>query len=99
MAVAGIASNEDPPHAVAPGNLDAQVPEADVVEVGGKGKARGLVEQSRKVVVLALRLTGHWSVEEPSFAHVNSAKELPVALQLRLENAIGRALREALFQT
>src|SRR5262249_502521 len=99
MAVGGIACNKDAARAIALGNREAQVPKPDVIERNAKlGTGRG-VEKVGKVEGVPGR--GGWdgSVEKPAAAEIHAAEELPVAVKLRVENAVegfaGIALQQA----
>src|SRR5262249_20650482 len=98
-AVACVAGNEHSPDPIPLGNLDAQVPEADVIKLGAKLESSCLLEEAQEIVLLALCVARHRRMEKPALTHVHSSKELPVALQLRLQTPIGRALRKALFES
>src|SRR5262249_22210592 len=88
MAVGGIARNKDAVRAIALGNRKAQVPKPDVIERNVKlGTGRG-IEKLAKVEVVPRRAGWDGSVEKPAAAEIHAAKELPVAVKLRVENAV-----------
>ena len=88
--VARVAGDEHAPLAVLAGDHDAQIPEANVVELGMKVEAGRLVQQGEEVEVVGGGVLGHRRVEEEALADVDAAEELPVALELRL-HAPGRS--------
>src|SRR5690242_13665111 len=98
MAVAGIAGDEYAPNTVLLRHLDAQIPETDVVELRFHWETRCLLQQFEEVVILTRCIARNWRMKEPPLAYVHSPEELPVAVQLRLQHAIGGALREAFFE-
>src|SRR5437773_1609203 len=95
MLVASIAGDEHATLAVLAGQHDAQVPEANVVELGMEVEARRLMEQSQEVEVVRRAVFGQGCMKEEPLAHVDAAEELPVALQLRLHDSVSCGRREA----
>ncbi len=92
-----VARDENAPLLVAFGHRDAQIPEADMIHFAGELESRGLIHHRKEIEVLVADCGGgHRRVEKPAFANVDSAEELPVSVQLRAHDAIGRALGKAL---
>src|SRR5262245_21579379 len=88
MAVGRIASHKDAARAIAIGNREAQVPKPDVIERNVKLGAGRRIEKLAKVEIVLRRAGRDGSVEKPAAAEVHPAKELPVAVKLRVENAV-----------
>src|SRR4051812_32468458 len=82
VAVRSIARDENAARAIALGERDAQVPEADVLDLPSEGKAGGALGETVKVEVVALGAERHRGMEEPAFADVYPAEEPPVALEV-----------------
>src|SRR5690606_33219060 len=74
----------------------AEVPETYVVELGAELKAGDLLEEAVEVEVVRGGVRRYGRVEEPALADVDASEELPVALEVRVEHAIGGAFRKAL---
>ena len=83
MAVRGVAGDEHAADLIFLGDRDAQVPEADVVELAGELEAGGPLQQAVEVEIVARGVLRHRRVEEEALADVDAAEELPVALQVR----------------
>src|SRR5262249_50804110 len=96
MAVGGVAGDEDAAHLVAVGGGDAQIPEAHIVELAGETESGGLLQQALKVVVVPRGVGRDRSVKKELLADVDAAEELPIALQIRMHDAVGGARRKAL---
>src|SRR5947207_5388626 len=64
--------------------------------MAGERKAGGFLQQSMKIVIIACRVGRHRRMEEPAFADIDSAEELPIAVKIGMNDAIGRAWRKAL---
>src|SRR5215211_246474 len=96
MAMSRVAGDEDPPLSISIRYCDAQVPETDVVELTLELESRCFLDKTMEIEILSRGVFVHRGVEEKAFAHVHSAKELPISLQVGMHYAIGGALREAL---
>src|SRR5215831_14031453 len=64
VAVACVAGNEHSPDPIPLGNLDAQVPEADVIKLGAKLESSCLLEEAQEIVLLALCVARHRRMEK-----------------------------------
>ena len=79
----GVAGDEDAADLVVLGDRDAQIPEADVIEVAGEGKAGDFLQQAVKIVIVPGRIGRHRRMKEPALADVDAAEELPIAAASR----------------
>src|SRR6516164_6678751 len=99
MAVGRVTGNEDAPRAIGLRNRKTQVPKADVIELYVELGAGRRIEILAKVEIVPRRARRDGSVEKPGAAEIDTAKELPVALKLGVENAVeglaGIALQQA----
>src|SRR5712691_5848221 len=94
MLVARITGDEHAPQAVLAGDHNAQVPEANVIELRLELKAGGGVKQAEKVELVRCSVAWHRCVEEEPLAYIDAAEELPVTLELRLHHPIRCGWRE-----
>ena len=98
MAVRGVAGDEHAADLVLLGDRDAQVPEADVVELGLERKAGRLLQQPVEIEIVPRGVLRHRRMEEEALADVDPAEELPVAVQVRVHRPVGRLRRKALAE-
>ena len=92
----GVAGDEHAVDLVILGDRDAQIPEADIIEVAGKWETGDFLQQPVKVVIVARGIGRNRGVEEPALADVDAA-ELPIARRDRgCMHAIGGARRKPL---
>ena len=98
MAVRGVAGDEHAADLVSLGDRDAQVPEADVVELGLERKARRLLQQAEEIEIVPRGVLRHRRVEEEALADIDAAEELPVALEVRMHRPVDRLRRKALAE-
>jgi hypothetical protein len=89
MRMRGVAGNEDAADLVSLGHRDAQIPEPDIIEVAGERETGDLLQQAVKVVIVPGRIGRHRRMEKPALADVDAAEELPIAAQIRIDDAIG----------
>lgn len=94
VAVRGIPRDEGASALVGIGDVDAQVPEAEVLEGAGHRKARSLLDQGVGVEIRRRRVLGYWRVEEPRLGGVHPPEEPPVSRQRGMQDAVGGARRE-----
>src|SRR5262249_28648421 len=99
MAVGRIAGDEDAAGAIGIRDRKTEIPKADVIELHVELRAGRGIEMLAKVEIVPGRAIGDRSVKKPGGAEVHAAKELPVALKFRVENAVeglaGIALQQA----
>src|SRR4029450_10802055 len=86
VAVCGIPGDEDMSSPIRVGDREAQVPEADVLELDVERLPYGCVKVRAEVEVVGGRPGRDRGVEEPGIAEIDAAEELPVALKLGLQN-------------
>src|SRR5262245_24942287 len=96
MTVRRIAGDEYPSHLVALRHGDAQIPEADMVEPTLEAETGGLVHQSAKIETVSRLAARRRRMEEESLADIDATEELPIPVERRVHDAIGRALGKAL---
>ena len=98
MAVRGIAGDEDAADAVLIGDREAQVPEADVLELDVEFVADRLMQEAAEIEIVFCGAERHRRVKEPGGAEIDAAEELPVALQVGMqhivEGLVGKALQQ-----
>ena len=68
MRMRGVAGNENAAGLVVLRHRDTQIPEPDIVEVAGEGKARGLLQQAVKIVIIPRGIGRHRRMKEPALA-------------------------------
>ena len=90
VAVRRVAGDEDAARAICVRQCEAQVPEADMLEFNFELGADRLVEKRPEVEIVSRRPKRNRRMEEPGGAQVDTAKEAPVALQLRIEHVVER---------
>src|SRR6476659_8420249 len=98
MAVRRIAGYEDTARAIGIGNGEAQLPEADVVDLDIEFCACRLAHELPEIEVVLRGAGRHRGVEEPGAVQVHTAEELPVSLELGMQHAVERLARIALQQ-
>src|SRR5579872_2930951 len=91
MRMRRVAGDKDPSRLVSLGHRNPQIPEADMVECASERKAGGLLQQGPEVVVVAGRVGRHRRMKEPAFADVDAAEKLPIAVEIGMDDPIGRA--------
>src|ERR1700722_4787267 len=96
MRMRGVAGDEDAANLIGLGDGDTQVPETDIVEVGRERETCGFFEKRMEIVIVPRSVRRHRGMEEPAFADIDAAEELPVAVKVRIQHAIGRARWKAL---
>src|SRR5579859_6669230 len=96
MLVACVTGDEYATVAIAAGDHDPQIPEADVIELSVEFETSSLVEEPEKIVVVGAGPGWHRRVEKEALADIDATEKLPVAFQLWLEDAKRGASREAL---
>ena len=94
--VGGVTGDEDAVRPIVLRHRQPQIPEADMVERAGELEAGDPVEQGGKVEIVPGGVVGHGCVEEPAFVRVDAAEELPVAVQVRMQDPVSRLHREPL---
>ena len=67
-----------------------------MIELASKFETRRLVEQRGKVEIIAGRVAGHGRMEKPAFFRIDAPEELPIAVQVRMQDPIGRLHRKTL---
>src|SRR6516162_6000367 len=97
MAVGRVPGDERPALTVGISDVDAQVPEAHMLEVAGRGKSRSALYQGMDVKVACRRIPGYGCVEEPGSGGVNPSEEPPASLKLWVQHAV-RGPRGKAFQ-
>jgi hypothetical protein len=95
VGVRRVPRDEDTAGPVRVGHLHPQVPEADVLDVAVEREPGGAVQQPGEVVSAHPRAPGDRGVEEELPAHVDPTEEHPVALQRRVQHAVGGPVGEA----
>src|SRR6185295_3900849 len=96
MTMCRIARDESAANLISLGDRDAQVPESHIVEIAGKGETGRTLQEAMKIVIVARRVSWHRRMEEPALFDIDAAEELPVALEVRMHDAIGGSRRKAL---
>src|SRR5690348_16679044 len=94
----GVTGDKHAPNAVLCGDLDPQIPEAYMVELRAKLESGCCMQETEKVVILALSIARNRRMKKEPFANIHPTEELPVPLQFRLQHPVGRALRVPFFQ-
>src|SRR6185295_13779111 len=97
-AMRGIAGNEYPPAAIAVGNRDPQFPEADMVELDVEFSTCRRMQIAAEIEIVFRRTGRHRCVEKPSGAEIDAAEELPIALEIWMQDTEKRFSRIALEQ-
>ena len=67
-----------------------------MVELAGEREAGDALQQAVEIEIAGRGVGRHRRVEEEALADVDAAEELPVAVEVRMQHAIGRALGKAL---
>ena len=88
MAVRGVAGDEDAPDAILIGDRDAQVPEADVLELDVEFLADRRMQIAAEIEIVLRGAERHRRMEEPGGAEIDAAEELPVALQVGMQHIV-----------
>ena len=96
MAVRGIAGDENPPVLIGGGDRVAQVPKTDMLNFEREFEAGGIEKCRLEIDVLAAHVGLHRRVEEKVFVGINTPKKFPIAVQVRMHHAVGRAFGKAL---
>ena len=71
--------------AIAVGKAESQLPEPDIVERHIDRRADGLFKEGVEVEIVTCRAGRHWCMEKPVAVQIDSAEELPVAAQVRID--------------
>src|SRR5690606_11849189 len=96
MAVGGVPCDEDATAAIAVGDRETQVPEADVLEFGREGRANGTMQVGQEVEIVLRGAGRHGRVEEPRLAEIDAAEKLPVAAKVRMQHVVVGLARKTL---
>ena len=92
----GVSGNERASDLIAIGDGDTQIPKSHIVEIADEREACGFVQQREEIVIVLRGIGRHWRVKEPALPGVDAAEELPIAFQIWMQHAIGRARRKTL---
>ena len=80
-----VTGDEHPAFAIVVSQAEPQFPEADIIEIHIDRRADGLFQKSLEIEIIAGCPCRHRRVEKPVAVEVDTAKELPVAIHVRID--------------
>src|SRR5262245_3914445 len=96
MTVRRIARDEGAVDLILLGDRDAQVPEANIIEIAGEREAGGTLQEAVDIIVVARCIGGYRRMEKPALLGIDATEELPVTIEVGMHHTISRSRRKAL---